>query len=136
MTEAEIVYQISEAYNRSWSIQQWWASISVGLLILSVVGSEKLNLVIVAVVVSLYSAFSFNLFMVLLGINEIASNYVADLHVLADSGYQLTSGSLAYTEPGSEVGAALNLIALFGTYLGCATYFMYSYFNSKRHNIA
>jgi hypothetical protein len=132
MTESEIVYQISEAYNRSWSIQQWWASISVGLLILSTVAAEKLNFVIITVVVSLYSAFSFNLFMILTVINKVTSSYVSDLHALADSGHMLASGSFAYTEPGSEIGVALTLVALFGTYLGCVTYFIYSFYKNKR----
>jgi len=132
MTESEIVYQISEAYNRTWSIQQWWASISVGLLIISTVASDKLNIFIVALVVSLYSVFSFNLFMILTAINNVSSSYVADLHALAASGHVLANGSIAYADPGSEIGVALTLLALIGTYLGCVIYFIYSFYRTKR----
>jgi hypothetical protein len=133
MSEAEIAYQISETFNRIWSMQQWWASISVGMIVLAYVASEKLNTFLVTIVIFLYSAFSFYIFQ-LLGRNwESISGYITDLQRLADSGQELAAGTLVYMQPQNPIVVALIIITMFGTYAVCSAYLVYSYFRGKRN---
>ena len=132
MSEAEIAYQISETFNRIWSMQQWWASISVGMIVLAYVASEKLNTFLVTMVISLYSAFSFYIFK-LLGRNwESIDGYITDLQRLADTGQELAAGTLVYMQPQNPIVVALIIITLFGTYAVCNAYLVFSYFRGKR----
>ena len=133
MSEAEIAYQISETFNRIWSMQQWWASISVGMIVLAYVASEKLNTFLVTIVIFLYSAFSFYIFQ-LLGRNwESINGYITDLQRLADSGQELAAGTLVYMRPQNPIVVALIIITMFGTYAVCSAYLVYSYFRGKRN---
>ena len=59
MTEAELTYLLSEVIDRTWSMQQWWASISFGVLIIAHMAANKLNLLLVAIILGLYAAFTF-----------------------------------------------------------------------------
>ena len=132
MSEAEIAYQLSEIFNRVWSMQQWWASISLGLIVLAHVASEKLNILLVAIVAVLYSAFTFYVFQ-LLGRNwESIKGYVVDLQRLADSGHQLADGTLAFMQPQNPAVVALVIFTLWGTYAGCVCYLLFSYFKKKQ----
>ena len=132
MSEAEITYQLSEIFNRVWSMQQWWASISFGLIVLAHVASERLNALLVVIVVTLYSAFTFFVFH-MLGRNwESVTGYIADLQQISDSGQKLGDGTLALMQPQNEVANVLIIVALYGTYAGCNAYPLYRYFSSRR----
>jgi hypothetical protein len=95
MTEAELIFQIAELIDRLWNLQQWWASISFGVLIVAHIGSNQLNIFLVAVILFLYTIYS--VFMLdLLGHNfDIYIAFVADLQRMSDSGIELTSGAVA-----------------------------------------
>ncbi len=58
MTEAEISYQLSEYLNRIWDMQQWWASISIGVLVMAHLASRPLNLLLVAISLGLYTSYT------------------------------------------------------------------------------
>jgi len=132
MSEAEIAYQLSEIFNRVWSMQQWWASISFGLIVLAHVASEKLNALLMIIVIILYSAFTFFVFH-MLGRNwESVTGYITDLQLLEDSGQKLGEGTLALMQPQSEVANVLIIVALYGTYVGCNAYLLYKYFSRRR----
>lgn len=132
MSEAEIVYQLSENFNRIWSMLQWWASISLGLIVLAHVASERLNGFLVIVVVTLYSAFSFYVFQLMNRNYESVQGYVSDLQNIVKSGNDLASGTLAYMQPQSSIVVALVIFTLWGTFAGSNAYLIYSYFKGKR----
>jgi hypothetical protein len=132
MSEAEIVYQMSEIYNRVWSIQQWWASMSIGLLILAHLASERLNLLLVVFIMALYSSFSLYIFNILgRNWNAIVS-YIQDLQELKDTGHDLSSGTLTFLIPQSEIVTSLVIIVLISTFIGCNAYLVYSYLKVRR----
>ena len=132
MSEAEIAYQLSEIYNRVWSIQQWWASISIGLLILAHLASEKLNLFLVLFIMALYSSFSLYVFNILGRNWNTITHYIQDLQSLVDAGQKLSSGTLTFLEPQSEIITTVIIIVLIATFMGCNAYLVYSYFKFKR----
>lgn len=132
MSEAEIVYQMSETFNRVWSMQQWWASISFGMIVLAHVASEKLNAFLVAIVITLYGAFTFFVFQ-MLGRNwQSVTGYIKDLQRISDSGQKLGDGTLAFMQPQNELVNLLIIVALYGTYIGCNAYLLYRYFAGRR----
>jgi hypothetical protein len=132
MSEAEIAYQLSEIYNKVWSIQQWWASISIGLLILAHLASEKLNLFLVLFIMALYSSFSLYVFIILARNWNTITHYIQDLQGLVDAGHKLSLGTLTYLEPQSEIVTALILIVLICTFMGCNAYLVYSFLKNRR----
>lgn len=136
MSEAEIAYQVSEIYNRVWSIQQWWASISIGLLILAHLASEKLNLFLVVFIMALYSSFSLYVFNILGRNWNTVTHYIQDLQGLVDVGQKLSSGTLTLLEPQSEIVTTLIIIVLIATFMGCNTYLVYSYLKERRNKSA
>ena len=132
MTEAEIALQIAEMYHLVWTVQQWWASISLGLLVLAHVAYERLNLFLVTIIIVLYTAFSAYLLLIVDGQSNTITHYLADLQALAESGHELATGTLTYMEPRSKVSVALTVITLWGTYAGCTAYLLYSYIKGRR----
>lgn len=131
MTEAEIVYQISETYNRVWSIQQWWASVSFGLLIVAHVASDRLNGLLVALMSILYTVFSVYLYTTMATNGDVASAFVKDLEVLEKSGVSLAQGSSAYTQNWKSSSAVLVLVTLGGTYLAANAYLIFCYIKHR-----
>lgn len=130
MTESEIVYQISEILNRLWVIQQWWASVSFGVLIVAHLASKQLNGVLVSALLFLYSVYSFYMWD-LLGINAgILNGFVNDLQQMSESGHTLTSGGNAYILE-RRLSYFLVPLTLFGTYFCTAGYLVYGYFKGK-----
>ena len=132
MSEAEIVYQLSEAYNRMWGMLQWWTSISFGVFITAHLAVKKLNGFLVTILLLLYSAFSFHQLELLLIIADVAIGFTNDLQAISNSGITLAKGSSAYLEQGNS--KFLLIITLAGTYLGAISYLIYGYIKSKRES--
>lgn len=131
MTEAEITFQISEYLNRVWEMQQWWASISLGVLVMAHMASERLNLLIVTISLALYT--SYTLYM-----NQMAGeNYdtifalAADLQKLIDLGV-VNSHSAKEVASLSATDATLYLVTMGGTYISVVSYLIYSYMRARR----
>lgn len=134
MTEADIVYQLSETFNRVWSMQQWWASISFGLVILAHVAVDRLSGLLIAVLVALYSGFTLFVFQ-MLGRNwQAVVSYVGDLRAMEESGHQLAQGTLAYMQPQSPLVTWAIILTIWGTFVGCNAYLVYSYVRGKRNS--
>ena len=136
MSEAEIVYQLSEMYNKIWSVQQWWASISIGLLILAHLASERINLFLVLFIMALYSSFSLYISIMLTRTWNTTTHYIQDLQGLVGAGHKLSSGTLTLLEPQSEIVTALIVIVFICTFIGCNAYLVYSYLKGRRESNA
>ena len=59
MTEAELLMFATEAIDRLWSLMQWWASISFGLLVVAHIDSSRIGAYLAVLVPLLYTCFSF-----------------------------------------------------------------------------
>ena len=135
MTEADITYQISEILNRLWDLQQWWASVSFGVLVVAYLVGKKMNGILMSILLLLYAVYSIYMWD-LLGVNvNTFSAYVLDLQKLSDSGVELSAGSKAYLIP-VGIGRYLAPIALLGTFVSVVFYTLYVFFRREGHEAA
>ena len=116
------------AIGQLWSLVQWWASVSFGLIALGHFASKKLNLAFVIVLTVLYTSFSAYFLgntgsMVL----EIRG-YRDELMLLMNAG-ELGPAGIAFLENyGSTSVTVIGfIVALFGTFLGTVGFLIYSY---------
>ena len=130
MTEAEIIEQISEIIDRLWVIQQWWASVSFGVLIIAHVASEKLNGFTVALILFLYTVYSVYVNEILGLSSDVLASFIADLEGLAESGSLVTEGAAAYIKQ-PRYSPILVPIALYGTYVSAVAYLVFGYFRGR-----
>ena len=130
MSEAEITYQISEYLNRIWMMQQWWASISIGVLVMAHLASSRLNLLLVSISLGLYTAYT--LYMLQMS-GENYDSVVAlarDLQLLLDSGAVQSYSARDQIEI-MDANPALYYVTFGGTYISVAAYLIYSYFKAR-----
>ena len=131
MTEAEVIFQISEVANRLWMLLQWWASISFGVLIVAHIASNQLNLFLTVVILFLYSAYSVYMFDLAEYNNSIYFAFGADLQNMSDAGIELTAGASAnIVQP--ELGYSIGPVVFVGTYLSVNAYLIYSYIQGRK----
>jgi hypothetical protein len=83
MTEYEILYLLSETFDRVWELIQYWSSVSFGYLILAYVAAPRLNLILIVVLSILYAAFSVQMFELLLTHNGFNLAYIESLNELS-----------------------------------------------------
>lgn len=135
MTEADITYQISEILNRLWDLQQWWASVSFGVLVVAYLVGKKMNGILMSILLLLYAVYSVYMWD-LLGVNvNVFWAYVGDLQKLSDSGVELSAGSKAYLIP-VGIGGYLAPAALLGTFVSVVFYTLYVFFRREGHEAA
>jgi hypothetical protein len=129
MSESDIAFQLSELYDRWWSIHQWWVSVSFGLIAVAHFAGDKLNYVLAGFSLTLYAAFSIWLeFLVRYNI-AVMGGFYTDLRVLRDSGQTLSNGARMYLEGFSQLGPYWDVAgeaAKIGTFLGVISYVIYS----------
>ena len=135
MSEAEITFQISEILNRLWVMQQWWASVSIGVLVMAHLASSRLNLLLIIISLSLYT--SYTLYM-----HQMSAENVKDMQALAgdmqaliDSGVAQSNTALRQVQ---TVNADVRLyrVTFLGTYLCVVIYLIYSYTRSRKSRSA
>ena len=132
MTEYEILYLLSETFDRVWELVQFWSSVSFGYLILAHVAAPRLNLIIIAVLSILYVAFSMQMFQLLLTHNGFVIAYTESLNELSETvGLNNPASVHAVEYKFSILGAT---ISLFGTFLAALFYLPYSYHREKNAN--
>jgi hypothetical protein len=130
MTEADITYQISEILNRMWDLQQWWASVSFGVLAVAYLVGRQMGGVLLCILLALYSAYSLYMWDLLaLNANNFSA-YTRDLQALSDSGVELSFGAKAYLLP-PKLGNFLAPVALIGTYISVVCYTLYVFFRGE-----
>ena len=130
MSEVDITYQMSEIFNRTWDLQQWWASVSFGVLVVAYLVGKQLNAFLLFTLLLLYSVYSIYMWD-LLSVNfRTYAAYAEDLRKLSDSGVVLSSGAQAYiVQP--KLGQYLAPVALVGTYVSVLFYTLYVYIRRK-----
>lgn len=134
MSEADIIYQISEVLNRMWDLQQWWASVSFGVLVAAYLVGKHLNGFLISILLLLYSVYSLYMWE-LLGTNaDVYVAFVDDLQGISESGVTLSSGASTYLSP-PTMSYFLVPIVLIGTYMSVISYTIYVFCHTKNNDI-
>ena len=132
MTEYEILYLLSETYDRVWALIQFWSSVSFGYMILAYVAAPRLNLLIVLVLSILYIAFSMQMFELLVTHNGFSLAYEESLSDLSKTvGLKNPAAIYAVEHDPNILGAT---VSLFGTFFAALLYLPYSYYRGKNGN--
>ena len=132
MTEAEIAYQVSEYLDRVWSMQQWWASVSIGVLVMAHLASDKLNLFLVCISLSLYTTYT--LYMQQMSRENVETVFalLRDLEVLVDSG-KVSSNNAEELLEILMINPVLFILTFGGTYVCVVSYVIYSYVKMRSY---
>ncbi len=130
MSEAEIAYQMSEYLNRIWTMQQWWASISLAVLVMAHLASARLNLFLVLISLALYTSYTLYMAQMMRANIETVYALASDLEVLINSGAVNSNNaremiSIKHSNP------FLYYLTFGGTYLSVCAYLLYSYFKAR-----
>ncbi|MDX1736414.1 MAG: hypothetical protein R3228_18700 [Halioglobus sp.] len=130
MTEAELIYQASEYLNRIWSMQQWWASISIGVLIMAHIASARLNLLLIIICLGLYT--SYTLYMLQMSGENYDTIFAlaTDLQTLIESGEAKTHAAIEMADIRST-SPVMYYITFGGTYLSVVAYVLYAFWRSR-----
>ena len=126
MSEAEISYQISEYLNRLWAMQQWWASISIGVLVMAHIASTKLNLFLVWISFGLYTSYTLYMYQMSGENYQTIVALASDLQNLVDSGIVKSSNAARQIKI-MKADPTLYVVTFGGTYLSVVSYLIYSY---------
>lgn len=130
MTESEIIENVFKIFDRYWSMIQWWASVSFGLIAVAHFAVEKLSRALVALLILLYVLFTawvvdFYLFNV-----QILAGFRQDLSQLGDSAH---FGSRALLESSIiKGGLVLQDIAFVMTFFSAVGYLIYTFARYQR----
>jgi len=130
MSEAEIAYQLSEYLNRIWSMQQWWASISIGVLVMAHLASSRLNLFLVCISLGLYTTYTLYMLQMLGENYDTIVALANDLKALVDSGKVNSSNAMQMLQI-PDTSGALYYITFGGTYISVVSYLIYSYIKER-----
>lgn len=137
MSEDLIIELMNEYLNRTWSIMQFWVSVSFGLIAVSHLAVKHLHLVMAVVVSILYSAFT--IFVIsILGLNsEVVSGFIADLAAMNEAGTLMTKGALrvVQNDPGRLQVMSI-VIAFMGTFFGTLFFMWYSYSKNRAQSVS
>ena len=130
MTEAEIAFQVSEYLDRVWSMQQWWASVSIGVLVMAHLASDKFNLFLVCISLGLYTTYT--LYMQQMSHENVETLFalLRDLEVLVDSG-KVSSNNAEELLDILVINPMLFILTFGGTYICVVSYVIYSYAKTR-----
>ena len=134
MSESEILEFIFDVYDRYWTVVQWWASVSFGLLLVAHFAADRLRLQWLVGVVVLYAIYTLWVYLLLDYNMDIAFAYMRDLQALLDNDSVLEGTQVLFTHPLGLYGIQLGWIALLATYLACNGYLIYSYVAVSRQS--
>ena len=135
MSEAEITYQVSEYLNRIWMMQQWWASVSIGVLIMAHLASSRLNLLLVIMSLALYTAYTFYMLQMTAENFESIAALVRDLQALMDAGVALSNFAREQIDIMNTDGT-LYFVTFGGTYVCVVAFLLYSYAKARKSESA
>ena len=133
MPDLLIVEQLRLALSQAYSLMQWWASVSFGLLAVAHFGKDQLNRVFVVILSLLYAAFTLYTLVNIGSFFREFGGYRADLRVIAETG-EISAGALAWITP-TRMGALLIpsfAICTLGIFFGVLFYLVYSYRRERR----
>ncbi|MAT93216.1 MAG: hypothetical protein CME59_11510 [Halioglobus sp.] len=128
MSEAEILEHLFSIYDRYWTIVQWWASVSFGVIMIAYFAADKLRAILLITVLALYVIYSAWVFMLLMYNVDIAYGLFEDLGALSRTGELETQGArVALENSFVNYGTRLGMVALPATFLACIGYLLYAY---------
>ncbi|MFT4873293.1 hypothetical protein [Congregibacter sp.] len=131
MTEKEIVDLIFIIYDRYWTVLQWWASVSFGLILVAHFAVEKLKLTWIVGIIALYTTYSAWIWILLAYNISMVYGYGSDLLALSTTG-PLSEGTKAVLSfPYLIQGTVLGWVALSATFVLCNGYLIYTYFRMR-----
>lgn len=135
VTEYEIVYLTSEYINRTWSVMQFWASVSFGLIALSHLGQRHLNFFATLIVSVLYLGFTLFVMNILRINGVVVSGFLNDLEALKGEDGSMGAGALAIMEtaPGTLELAAI-VTTFWGLFVGSLIFLWVSYIHFRKNN--
>ena len=92
MSEAELIDQMIARQEIIWNLNQWWVSISLAVMLAAYVTSERLNRILVTLIVVMYSLYTFTLWEHVVALATMSSAYSEALSALAESSQLSTVG--------------------------------------------
>jgi hypothetical protein len=133
VSEADILEQLFNIFDRYWFIVQWWASVSFGLIMIAYFAAEKLSALLLGTVLALYFIYSGWVYMLLVYNIDIANGLMADLDSLSSVGDLKTQGAKnALENPFVVYGTWLGNVALPSTFFACIGYLLYAYSRARK----
>jgi hypothetical protein len=127
MNEADLLYHLSEAINRMWTLMQWWASISFGLLLVAHFAADKLNKYLMIFLSLLYIGFTAVIIQILAKNYGVAEAVYVDLAKIAESSDTISATSRFWLENRKSSFQFLLPVTLSGTFLGVWGYLIYCF---------
>lgn len=133
--ETAILELVAIAMGHAWSLLQWWASISFGLIALTHFGAPRLNRLLVIVLVTLYSLFTVFWWLNHSALVHELLGHVSDLKTLQES-QALGAAALAKVELFEGwrgiASAVIVLLCVLGTYVGTTAYLLHTFLKGQR----
>jgi hypothetical protein len=130
MSETDIVFQSATYLDRLWSLQQWWASISIGVLIMAHLAAERLNLFLVCISLALYTVYSLYMTHMLRENADSLFALLDDLRGMVESGQASSSHAVALLEI-PDTTNVLFMLTFGGTYLCVVAYVVFCYYRAR-----
>lgn len=133
MSEAEVLEQLFSIFDRYWTIVQWWASVSFGVIMIAHFAADKLKAFLLITVLVLYVLYSTWVYLLLVYNVDIAYGLFRDLDALSRAGALESFGAQAVLEnPFVGYGTSLGMVALPATFLACIGYLLYAYIHARK----
>jgi len=133
MSEAETLEYLFNIYDRYWTIVQWWASVSFGVIMIAYFAADRLKAFLLITVLVLYLLYSAWVYLLLVYNVDVAYGFFEDLDALRRTGALQSHGARAALEnPFVTYGTRLGMIALPGTFLACNGYLLYAYIHARK----
>ena len=128
MSEAELLAEIQFLLERSNYLTQWWASMSLGLILLAHFGRKSLNLPIVIVILLVYVSFSINMWGQFQQALAPYDAFRSDLETLQAAGNTTNGTDAILSDRGVRPWHIFTYpVSMFGLFLGSIFYLLYSY---------
>jgi hypothetical protein len=127
MSEAELVSQITEFWDRYWVIVQWCASVSFGVVSIAHFGAERLNLLLISIIVFLYvgfTAWTGNMYYLNV---TYAVALESDLQNLEKLGGITSERGAFLAHTSDRISTIIPATVIVGTFLGTLYYLIYVY---------
>ena len=134
MNEAEIIVAWGEVSAHLWTILQFWASISFGIIALAHFAPERLNNFLVAFVIFLYTVFSFMCGGLYLSDFELLAALYEEADILLSERGEGAIFLSKFAQYQNMSGVPILLFGFPSIYLGCIAYLIYRY-RGERQNV-
>jgi len=133
MSEADILEQLFNIFDRYWTIVQWWASVSFGVIMIAYFAASKLRAFLLITILVLYAVYSAWVYFLLVYNVDIATGFFQDLESLRRAGeLESHAARVVLDNPFVGYGTVLGMVALPATFLACIGYLLYAFMHARR----